>query len=223
MNLTLKLSNDGSHTIYREDIDETYHSIHGAIQEAEHVFIKKGIDYLTKKNILSNINILEIGFGTGLNALLTANYSLDNKQKISYIGIEKHPLDTKIIKKLNYSILIDKVFTKKHFDLIHNSEWGKTININKYIALCKIKTTLEELILEENIDLIYYDAFGPKSQPEMWHIDNFYKLYNILSIGGVLVTYCAKGQVRRDLQKVGFDVERLEGPPGKREMLRAIK
>lgn len=204
--------------MYREDIDETYHSTHGAIQEALHVFIEKGLKEVEKTK--EDFTILEVGFGTGLNALLT---SLNSNSKIQYIGIEAFPIDQSIINQLNY---ISEIGNKKGadtFDKLHNAEWGVFSEITKTFSLKKVKGEIQHVDLGNEIDLVYYDAFGPNSQGEMWDINIFKKLYASMSQNGVFVTYCAKGQVRRDLQSVGFTVERLEGPPGKREMLRAVK
>lgn len=218
--LELKISNDGSHTLYRPDIDETYHSIHGAIQEAEHVFIKTGLTPLIKKKGM--ITILEMGLGTGLNALLTANYSYLVKQQVHYIGLEAYPVDKELIEKLNYVGLIGGT-SQKHFAAIHDSKWGSVSVVNNFMTLQKVEQKLEDFAPHKAIDLVYYDAFGPNSQSEVWDIQLFKKIFQYMNNGGILVTYCAKGQVRRDLQSAGFSVERLPGPPGKREMLRAIK
>ncbi|MCT4582818.1 MAG: tRNA (5-methylaminomethyl-2-thiouridine)(34)-methyltransferase MnmD [Flavobacteriales bacterium] len=218
--LELKISNDGSHTLYRPDIDETYHSIHGAIQEAEHVFIQTGLAPLVKKKGM--LTLLEMGLGTGLNALLTANYSYLVKQQIHYIGLEAFPVAKALIEKLNYVGLIGGT-SQKHFNAIHDSQWGGIGVVNNYMTLQKVEQKLEDFTPHKTIDLVYYDAFGPNSQAEVWDIQLFKKLCHYMHHGGVLVTYCAKGQVRRDLQTAGFIVERLPGPPGKREMLRAIK
>ena len=218
--LQLKISSDGSHTLYRPDIDETYHSIHGAIQESEHVFIKTGLAPLVKKKGM--ITILEMGLGTGLNALLTANYSYIAKQQIHYIGLEAFPVEKELIEKLNYVNLIGGA-SQKYFNAIHDLDWGRVGVINNYMTLQKVEQKLEDYIPRKGIDLVYFDAFGPNFQAEVWDINLFDKLFNYMNFNSVLVTYCAKGKVRRDLQAVGFTVERLPGPPGKREMLRATK
>ena len=216
--LKIVTSNDGSHTIYRKDIDEHYHSIHGSIQESLHVFINAGlIDFLTTYNT-KQLNILEIGFGTGLNALLTIQENLRLKQQINYHSLEPFPVPQNIIEHINYKDINAKLFTK-----IHQANWNKLELIEENFKLMKIKSKLEDFNSTQNYDLIYYDAFGPNSQHEMWSLPLFNKLYGLLNQPGALVTYCAKGQVRRDLQSVGFKMERLDGPKGKREMLRGIK
>jgi len=218
MDLKLILSKDGSHTLYREDIDETYHSRHGAIQEALHVFIEKGLREVEKTN--KEVNILEIGFGTGLNALLTC---LNSDSIISYIGLEAFPVKGEVLQSLNYVSEVSELNSAEYFDKIHNATWGVECPITDSFSIHKIENRIQTFDIQNPIDLVYFDAFGPNSQVEMWNIDIFQKLYNSMSKNGVFVTYCAKGQVRRDLQSVGFEMERLEGPPGKREMLRGRK
>ena len=218
MELKLILSKDGSHTIYREDIDETYHSRHGAIQEALHVFIDKGLKEVEKSK--KEITILEVGFGTGLNALLTC---LNSKSSINYIGLEAFPLKNTVLDALNYNTTVIGYNSQEIFNSIHNAPWETQYPITNFFSINKIEKEIQKFEIQQPIDLVYFDAFGPNSQPEMWDISIFEKLYKAMSSSGVFVTYCAKGQVRRDLEKVGFVMERLEGPPGKREMLRGIK
>ncbi len=217
-NYQLITSEDGSHTIYRVDLDENYHSTHGAIQESKHVFIKNGLQPLLKTK--PALTILEVGMGTGLNVLLTAKEAQKNKQQIHYIAVEAYPLSNEIIEKLNYGTLLD---SEKTWQKIHQIEWGRIGVVNNYLTLQKVKQKIEEFEPHKAIDLVYFDAFAPQIQSELWSFEVFDKLFNFMNTNGILVTYCAKGQVRRDLEAVGFEVERLEGPPGKREMLRAIK
>lgn len=218
MDLKLILSKDGSHTLYREDIDETYHSRHGAIQEALHVFIDKGLKEVEKSK--KEINILEVGFGTGLNALLTC---LNSKSSINYIGLEAFPLQNKVLDRLNYDTTVMGDNSQEIFNSLHNATWGVQCPITSLFTINKIEKKIQEFEIQQPIDLVYFDAFGPNSQAEMWDISIFEKLYEAMSSSGVFVTYCAKGQVRRDLKSVGFAMERLDGPPGKREMLRGRK
>ena len=219
-NLKLILSDDGSHTLFRVDLQENYHSTNGAIQEANHVFIQAGLQpFIGKK---SSIVILEMGFGTGLNALLTANYVEKNKQQTHYIALEAYPVEEELIQQLNYVEQIGGN-SAKNFEKIHQAKWGRIGVVNNFMTIQKVQQKLEDFQPHKAIDIIYYDAFGPQVQAEVWDINLFDKLFNYMNEGGVLVTYCAKGQVRRDLQTVGFFVERLEGPPGKREMIRATK
>lgn len=218
MDLQLILSNDGSHTLYRKDIDETYHSRHGAIQEALHVFIDKGLKEVEKSK--NEITILEVGFGTGLNALLTC---LNSQSSIHYVGLEAFPLKTKVLAGLNYDTAVIGDNSHQIFNAIHQAEWEEFSPVTNLFSLKKVQDEIQNLAIKQPIDLVYFDAFGPNSQPEMWDIAIFEKLYTAMSSSGVFVTYCAKGQVRRDLKTVGFEIERLKGPPGKREMLRGRK
>lgn len=211
---------DGSVTLEVGGMDETYHSRHGAIQEAKHVFIQMGLDKQARQ--ISDLKILECGFGTGLNALLTAEYAIDQKRNVYYETLENYPLPPAITDGLNYTSSDgpDGVLFKN----IHLCAWEEVVQMAEYFALRKRKSSIQTVSLQsDNFDLIYYDAFGPRAQPEMWELPIFKKLYDALKLGGILVTYCAKGQVRRDLIASGFSVERLAGPPGKREMLRATK
>lgn len=207
------VTNDGSTSIYIKELDEHYHSTHGAIQEARHVFIDMGLNLFTTEPI----EILEVGFGTGLNCLLTAL----QQKKINYHGIEAYPVDSNLIGQLNYTDDIPN--SGDVFRSIHELPWQDYEAVLPEFNLLKDEVKLEDVVLEQKYQLIYFDAFGPRAQEELWDIDLFRKLFDCLVIGGVFVTYCAKGQVRRDLQSVGFEVERLPGPPGKREMLRGIK
>ena len=218
MKLQLILSKDGSHTLYREDIDEHYHSTHGAIQESNHVFIEKGLKEIVKSK--NDIIILEIGFGTGLNALLTSFYT---DFRIKYIGVEAFPIEREIVSELNYSQLLENDESEVIFRKIHDADWGSYQTVTNSFSLYKIKDEIQNIQIPTSIDLVYFDAFAPNVQPEMWNISIFQKLFEAMSPHAIFVTYCAKGQVRRDLQDAGFVVERLEGPPGKREMLRARK
>ena len=218
MDLKLIISKDGSHTIYRKDIDETYHSRHGAVQEALHVFISKGLKEVEKSK--RPINILEVGFGTGLNALLTC---VNSTSEVNYIGLEANPLSIKVLDSLNYDATVIEDNSQEVFKNIHNSPWETLCSITSLFSIKKVETTIQNFEITQPIDLVYYDAFGPNSQAEMWDISIFEKIYKAMRPQGVFVTYCAKGQVRRDLKSVGFVMERLEGPPGKREMLRGRK
>ena len=217
--MELKKTEDGSHTIYIESIDETYHSIHGAIQEANHVFIKNGINLIN----LNKINILEVGFGTGLNAILTLEFALNNQININYTGIETNPLSKKLINKLNYINLISNPILEIPFNKLHACKWEVENKITPNFNLKKININVFQFKSNNKFDLIYYDAFGPNSQPEMWTKEIFQNLFQILNNDGIFVTYCAKGQVKRDLKSTGFIVNSVPGPPGKREMTIAFK
>ncbi|MEN8929202.1 MAG: tRNA (5-methylaminomethyl-2-thiouridine)(34)-methyltransferase MnmD [Flavobacteriales bacterium] len=212
-NITIKNTADGSHTLYNNEIDETYHSTHGAIQEANHVFIQNGISLVDK----DKISVLEVGFGTGLNAILTHDYAKISAKTVEYLGLESYPLGNKIISQLNYKSEIEN-FDLNAFTRMHEIPWDESKEIDSFFYLNKMHQTLQDFTPEKEFDVIYYDAFGPRAQAEMWEKNLFKKLYETLSIQGILVTYCAMGQFKRDLKAVGFQVECVPGPPGKREM-----
>lgn len=204
---------DGSNSIFIPELDEHYHSVHGAIQEALHVFIGMGLDQC----LIEPIRILEVGFGTGLNCLLTCL----TEREIFYHGVEAFPIQREILNKLNYAELTGD--NKGLFKSIHVASWQSVERITPNFRLLKDQALIQEIEITEQYDLIYFDAFGPRAQKELWNPKLYGKLYSALAVNGIFVTYCAKGQVRRDLQSVGFKMERLPGPPGKREMLRGRK
>lgn len=213
-------TSDGSKTIRIIDLDENYHSSHGAFQEAEHVFIKYGLLELKDKN---ELRIFEMGFGTGLNAFLTAVKATQLNLKVEYHGIEAYPVSQEELFDLQYADIMGDSY-RLVYEKIQEVSWDKLNEINLHFGLNKIQGKLEETGLPENyFDIIYYDAFGPRAQEEMWSVELFDKMYKCLKPDGFLVTYCAKGQVKRNMKSVGFEVERLPGPPGKREMTRAWK
>ena len=218
LKIELVTSEDGSHTLRIPELKEHYHSHKGALRECEHVFIKMGLEYLQENN---EIRLLEVGFGTGLNALVTALRK--GSQTIYYTGLEPIPLHSEIIEKLNYSTLLDNNEAHQVFQKLHHSSWNTPTEIVAGFHLEKREQKLEEFKPIHPFDLVYYDAFAPHAQPELWVPSIWEQLYDQMIPGGILVTYCAKGQVRRDMQVAGFTVERLPGPPGKREMLRAIR
>ena len=201
------ITSDGSTTIHLPDWNEQYHSKHGAIQEAYHVFIDKGFNEIA---LTENISILEIGFGTGLNAFITYLESKKSIRNIDYVGVEAYPVENEDINRLNYVTEL-KV------------ENERPIQLSNEFSLTKREQFFDAIDDVNRFNLVYYDAFGARVQPEHWTAKMFQKMYNALKINGILVTYAAKGSVRRAMQEVGFVVERLPGPPGKREMLRAIK
>lgn len=212
-------TNDGSKTIYLPHLDETYHSSHGAIQEAIHVFMKHGIQSIEQQKI----TIFEMGFGTGLNALLSYIESEKSGIKIHYSGIEAYPIDFDVAMQMDYCSLLGKDHQFK-FEQLHKTDWNTMNQLSNLFSFEKIHAKIEEFIPERTgFDIVFYDAFGPRAQEDMWKPVILRKMYDILNPDGFLVTYCAKGQVKRDLKSIGFEIEPLPGPPGKREMTRAWK
>jgi len=210
---------DGSTTIHLPEWDEQYHSKHGAIQEAYHVFIKNGLDLFSKE-----VALLEIGFGTGLNAFITLLEAKKRNLLIDYVGAEAFPISNDEVSLLNYPLELQAATTETaSFYKLHEVPWEEKHFINKEFTLTKRKQLFADITDKSTFDLIYFDAFGARVQPDLWTEDIFQKMHDALKPNGYLVTYSAKGSVRRAMQAVGFTVERLEGPPGKREMLRARK
>ncbi|MCD7977900.1 MAG: tRNA (5-methylaminomethyl-2-thiouridine)(34)-methyltransferase MnmD [Tannerellaceae bacterium] len=212
----LQITADGSHTLFVPAMDEHYHSVNGAVQESKHVFIEAGLKQLDR----DPIRIFEVGFGTGLNVFLTL---LETEHRtVEYFTIEQYPLEEQLIHALNYG---ERVLSGKTdlFLSLHQAEWNRSVPINDSFTLHKMHGDSNTASLPGQIDLVYFDAFAPDKQPDMWNQEIFNKLYKQMTSGGILTTYCAKGVVRRMLQTAGFTVERIPGPPGKREMLRAIK
>lgn len=215
---------DGSTTIQLPEWNEQYHSMHGAVQEAKHVFLKMGLDLaLEQKESGDQLSVLEMGFGTGLNAILTCIAVVEEAVEIRYEGVEAYPVAPEEVAQLNYIELLDAKNFIEAFSKMHETSWEEEHRITENFVLTKRKQRFETISDKERFDLIYFDAFGARVQPELWEKVIFQKMYDALKAEGILVTYSAKGSVRRAMQDVGFRVEKLPGPPGKREMLRAIK
>lgn len=214
MNQEIIVSGDGSITLFVKELNEHYHSVHGALNESMHVFIRSGLDHVPA----TQINILEIGFGTGLNCFLTWKYKTD--KLIRYLTYEKYPLHPDTIGQLNYASTPDE---KMVFSAIHQSTWENWHWIDPNFRLKKVDADFRTFRQVNGIDLVYFDAFAPDKHPDLWTPEVFSQIYEAMNPNGVLVTYCAKGIVRRMLQKIGFTVERLPGPPKKMEMIRATK
>ena len=210
---------DGSTTIQLTEWNECYHSKHGAIQEAQHVFIKNGLSLFENKHV----SILEIGFGTGLNAFITLLEAKKMQQTIDYVGVEAYPISAAEVLDMNYVVELDATNESLIFDAIHQSNWEEKVVLNANFTLTKRKQFFEEIEDENKFDLIYFDAFGYRVQPELWSTEIFRRMFNALKVNGILVTYAARGVVKRSMIEVGFTVEKLAGPPGKREMFRARK
>jgi tRNA U34 5-methylaminomethyl-2-thiouridine-forming methyltransferase MnmC len=210
---------DGSTTIHLKEWDECYHSKHGAIQEAKHVFIDHGLSLFSNQSI----SILEIGFGTGLNAFITFLESQHLNQQVNYVGVEAYPVSASEVLAMNYVDELNATSEKAVFEKMHESQWDEKFALNAKFNLTKRKLFFDEIDDKEQFDLIYFDAFGYRVQPELWSTVIFKKMYDALRPGGKLVTYAARGVVKRSMIEVGFTVEKLPGPPGKREMFRASK
>ena len=210
---------DGSTTIHLKEWDECYHSKHGAIQEAQHVFIKNGLSLFPNQSV----SILEIGFGTGLNAFISFLESSKLNQSINYVGVEAYPVNATEVLAMNYVDELNAKSQKEVFEKMHESKWDEKIELTAEFKLTKRKQFFDKIDDVEQFDLIYFDAFGYRVQPELWSTAIFQKMYTALRPGGKLVTYAARGVVKRSMMEVGFTVEKLAGPPGKREMFRASK
>ncbi|HEV8283974.1 MAG TPA: tRNA (5-methylaminomethyl-2-thiouridine)(34)-methyltransferase MnmD [Chitinophagaceae bacterium] len=231
MQRKLILTGDGSHSVSLPEMNVTYHSIHGAIQESIHVFNEAGFYKVSDALQASDtIHILEMGFGTGLNALLTLIEAKKSNQKIYYEALEPFPLSIEEIRSLNYCEILQRNDLQPSFERLHSGEWEEEIKISETFYLHKTqqslqnyKTCLAGRQASELKNLIFFDAFAPNAQPELWTEEIFQKMFSILQPGGILVTYCSKGSVRRAMQAAGFVVEKIPGPPGKREMIRARK
>ncbi len=215
----IRVTRVGSKTIFLPELNETYHSSNGAVQESVHVFIQNGLDLVKKKGA---IRIFEVGFGTGLNAILSASWAEKNNHSIYYTGIEAHPLPPELCFQLDYPRHIDQN-TEKIYDALIRCDWEIDNQLSTHFSIQKHEVKIQDFVAVEPIDLIYFDAFGPRVQAEMWDITILEKMYQSLNSGGALVTYCAQGQFKRDLKTIGFSLESLPGPPGKREMTRARK
>lgn len=219
MQRLLKTTQDGSSTLFVPELNEHYHSTHGALQESLHVFVASGLDARQE----SVLHVLEYGFGTGLNAWLTAIAAEKSGKTVHYTGLEKYPVLAEEVAKLNYPQLSGLENEAGLFQKIHGAVWETEVPITPNFTLHKLKTDMAFFKAESQFHLIYFDAFAPEKQPELWTAEVFEQAYHALKKGGSLVSYCAKGQFKRDLKQAGFLVEPLPGPPGKREMTRAIK
>ena len=216
MKREILITSDGSTTINLPDLNEQYHSKNGSINESYHVFINSGLKEVKE----DKVSILEIGFGTGLNCFITF---LEAKRAIDYVGVEAYPVTSEEVEKMNFISVLKAEKEKAIFDKIHKVSWEENHQISENFSLTKRKQFFEDIEDKDAFNLIYFDAFGARVQPQLWTVEIFQKMYDSLKKDGILVTYSAKGSVRRAMQEVGFLVERLPGPPGKREMLRARK
>jgi tRNA U34 5-methylaminomethyl-2-thiouridine-forming methyltransferase MnmC len=215
---------DGSHSLYLPHLNETYHSFHGALQESRHVFIQMGLRHISNTAPNQVLNILEIGFGTGLNALLTLLETIGHGLSVHYHSLEPFPLPSAITGQLNYGEMAGGPQGRDYFQRLHEAPWNQDVQITDGFCLHKVLGKLEEKdLVQDYYHVVYFDAFAPNKQGELWEREVLNKVVQAMAPGGVFVTYCAKGQLKRDLKTLGLEVETLPGPPGKKEMVRATK
>ena len=218
------VTTDGSHSIAIPEMGVTYHSSHGAIQESMHVFIESGLRYLNKKNAApSDLSVLEMGFGTGLNTLLTAAEAASTGQHVYYETVEPHPLEISMALSLNYCDQLKRPDLKNLFRQMHECKWDTLVELTPHCSFKKINTSLINYTSGRLFNIIYFDAFAPDIQPDLWTIDVFKKMYSSMEANAVLTTYCSKSVVRKAMAGAGLKVEKIPGPPHKREMVRAVK
>ena len=216
------ITGDGSPSFYISELNETYHSKHGAVTESDYVYIKRGLVHWLDQNNQKKLKVFEMGMGTGLNVYLSYVFSINHKISCEYFSIEKYPLQLKEIQSLNMKVSLPAGEHHHFFDQLHQLEWNQMLSQSDF-SFTKIKEDFLNMALVQSFDVLFYDAFGYNAQSEMWQEKALQKCYDLLNPGGIGVSYCAKGAVRRSLEKIGFVLERLEGPPGKREMLTAVK
>ncbi|MBC6399784.1 MAG: tRNA (5-methylaminomethyl-2-thiouridine)(34)-methyltransferase MnmD [Ekhidna sp.] len=211
---------DGSHSLFNEELNETYHSIYGAKREAMHVFIREGLEAWTAENDNKDIRILEVGLGTGLNALLTAIRSQADNRNIHFTSLEPFPVKKEVYENLNY---FNSGEEKELLIQIHETDWETEVSLSSSFKLFKAADRLEDFKSSDSFDIIYFDAFAPRKQPEVWSLENLRKCFYFLNLNGILTTYCAQGRFKRNLRAAGFEVETLRGAAGKKEMVRGRK
>lgn len=220
--ISFLVTDDHSHTLFSERFKATYHSTRGAVSESKHVFILNGLQYVHEQFQPKEISILEVGFGTGLNTFMTYLYSKECALKINYHSIEAYPVPLAETSQLNYTNEFSEV-DKFVFNQLHQQEWNRVGQISDSFSLNKHLCLLEEFTSQQKFDMIYFDAFSPSEQPELWTVAIFKKMYDLLNGNGILVTYCAQGQMKRNMKQVGFKVKSLPGALGKREMTRGLR
>jgi tRNA U34 5-methylaminomethyl-2-thiouridine-forming methyltransferase MnmC len=214
-------TSDGSHSLYLPEMNETYHSSHGALTESKHIFIQAGLQHYLNTHPVDALKILEVGFGTGLNALLALQFALADQTALKYVTLEPFPLPISVYSKLNYPDLFKSDMSEEQFMALHKADWGQEVMLNDYFILEKRKEPLEDYQSDDGFNLVFFDAFAPSKQAELWTYDVLQKTVGKMAPSAVLVTYCARGQFKRDLAALGLTVETLPGPPGKKEMVRA--
>lgn len=220
--ISFLVTDDNSHTLFSERFKATYHSTRGAISESKYVFIQNGLQYVHEQFQSKEISILEVGFGTGLNAFMTYLYAEEHALKINYQSIEAYPVPIIESVKLNYTNQFSEE-EKVVFNQLHQQEWNRVGQISDSFSLIKHLCLVEEFNSSQQFDIIYFDAFSPSEQPELWTERIFKKMHDLLKENGILVTYCAQGQMKRNIKQTGFKVESLPGALGKREMTRGLK
>jgi len=218
----VRLTEDGSHTLYLPSLNEGFHSSKGAITESVHVFIQRGLYAKLEESEGNEISVFEVGLGTGLNMLLTILACKNRGITLNYTTVEPYPVAWEKLSQLNYSSILTSDKAADWYEWIHTSSWNRKIT-RESMTITKILSPLQDIQIKDHFDVIYFDAFAPEKQPELWTLDIFRKIFLLMKDTGILVTYSAKGQVRRDLLSAGMVVEKLAGAPGKREMIRAIK
>lgn len=221
-NLQFVTTDDGSKTIYNTFVGENYHSKHGALQESKHVFLKSGLEFYLEKTKKQEVSILEVGFGTGLNFLLTADYCTQNNLTLNYTGIEAYPLSVEMINQTGYKEYVS-IAINESFLAVYENAFDQMTSLNKFCNFEVAVSKLENFATQRIVDIIYYDAFAAIHQPEMWTDKALERCCNYLKPGGVFVTYAITGNLKRSMKALGFQIEKAPGAPGKREMLRAIK
>lgn len=222
VNVEIRRTLDGSDTLFVPGLNEHYHSTFGAVQESEHVFINKGL--LAVDAVIDPVSVFEVGFGTGLNALLSDLTAQVRNRNLHYSAIELYPLETAILDSLNFTSFLEYPDAREEFGKIHDAQWETTSQLNSYFFLTKLKADLRSFKPpKKHFDVIYFDAFSPDVQPDLWSVAVFEKMFGLLHHDGILITYSCKGVVKRNLVEAGFSIEKLPGPRGKREILRARK
>ena len=219
----LILTSDGSHSLLSGRYGVSYHSRYGAVQETEHVFLQAALRYYLKQYTPATLSVLEMGFGTGLNAFMTLLEAEARQLPVHFTTIEAYPIQEALADQLNFPEVLQAPAADPWFRRLHRCSWETAEPISPFFTLEKKRTPVQDVQLDGRYQLVYFDAFAPDAQPELWEAGILQKMFDALQPGGVLTTYCAKGAVKRTLRSVGFTVESLAGPPGKREMTRALK
>lgn len=222
MKRQLVITKDGSHTLYVPDLQDHYHSTFGAVQESSHIYIERAFNACRLDK--DKVNVLEIGFGTGLNAFLTWEESLKQKIEVDYHALEPYPLKASLTEQLNYIDFVQAEGAEAAFKMIHQAKWGTSCELSKHMTLLKSELKVQDAMLDPgHFDVVYFDAFGPEAQPELWTEKVFKKIFDSMASGAVMSTFSSKGDVKRAIKSAGFDIELIDGPPGKRTITRAWK